>query len=104
MLDRWVDVELVWRGHDAAQWAADIRAGHAQHCGCDPTHGLSAGHDSSRDQTDDETENDQPDDVQDHDESPPGSERRAASVYAASVTMRVLQAGGFGSILLGCGE
>ena len=27
-----------------------------------------------------------------------------ASMYAASVTMRVLQAGGFGSILLGCGE
>src|ERR1700744_5229047 len=70
MLDRWVDVELVWREHDAAQCAADIRADYAKHCGCDPTHGLSAGHDSSRNQTDDETENDQPDDVQDHDESP----------------------------------
>src|ERR1700733_7449179 len=70
MLDWWMDVELVRREHDAAQCAADVRADDAKHCGRDPTHGLSARHDSSRDQTDDKTEDDQPDDVQDHDDSP----------------------------------
>jgi hypothetical protein len=63
-----VDIELVWREHDASQCAADVGTDDAQHRGCDPTHGLSTRHDRSRDQTNHETHNDQPDDVHDHDE------------------------------------
>ena len=70
MLDRWVDIELVRRENDAAQCAADVCADYAEHRGPDPTYGLSAWDDSSREQADDETENDQPDDVQNYDETP----------------------------------
>jgi hypothetical protein len=46
-----VDIKLVRREHDAAQCAADVSTRDAKRCRCDPTHGQSAGHDKSREQT-----------------------------------------------------
>ena len=70
MLDRRVDIKLVRWEYDTAECATDIGTDDAESCGGDKAHGLSAGYDSSRDQTDDETENNHPDDVQNHNESP----------------------------------
>ena len=55
MLNRGVDIELVRREDDAAQCAPDIGADDAESRGRDPPHGLSARHDSSRNETNDET-------------------------------------------------